>query len=229
MADNQLTVKRKPKNPIKFKVQLNEEQKIAKQIVLDNTLTMLAGSAGSGKTFLACQIALDGLFSRRYEKVIITRPTVSKEDIGFLPGNLREKMDPWLQPIYENMYSLYDKDKVAKCLAEDQIKIVPLSFMRGNTFLNSVVIVDEAQNVTHNQMEMIVTRIGLNSKMIVCGDKKQVDLKRKSDSGFNFLYKAADHVNGLAAVTLTTNHRSPIVEELIDFYTNSHKQGLIKL
>lgn len=229
MADNQLTVKRKPKNPIKFKVQLNEEQKIAKQIVLDNTLTMLAGSAGSGKTFLACQIALDGLFSRRYEKVIITRPTVSKEDIGFLPGNLREKMDPWLQPIYENMYSLYDKDKVTKCLAEDQIKIVPLSFMRGNTFLNSVVIVDEAQNVTHNQMEMIVTRIGLNSKMIVCGDKKQVDLKRKSDSGFNFLYKAADHVNGLAAVTLTTNHRSPIVEELIDFYTNSHKQGLIKL
>lgn len=229
MTDNQLTVKRKPKNPIKFKVQLNEEQKIAKQIVLDNTLTMLAGSAGSGKTFLACQIALDGLFSRRYEKIIITRPTVSKEDIGFLPGNLREKMDPWLQPIYENMYSLYDKDKVAKCLAEDQIKIVPLSFMRGNTFLNSMVIVDEAQNVTHNQMEMIVTRIGLNSKMIVCGDKKQVDLKRKSDSGFNFLYKAADHINGLASVTLTTNHRSPIVEELIDFYTDSHKQGLIKL
>jgi phosphate starvation-inducible protein PhoH len=188
MTDNQLTVKRKPKNPIKFKVQLNEEQKIAKQIVLDNTLTMLAGSAGSGKTFLACQIALDGLFSRRYEKI-----------------------------------------KVAKCLAEDQIKIVPLSFMRGNTFLNSMVIVDEAQNVTHNQMEMIVTRIGLNSKMIVCGDKKQVDLKRKSDSGFNFLYKAADSINGLASVTLTTNHRSPIVEELIDFYTNSHKQGLIKL
>ncbi len=229
MTDNQLTVKRKPKNPIKFKIQLNEEQKIAKQIVLDNTLTMLAGSAGSGKTFLACQIALDGLFSRRYEKIIITRPTVSKEDIGFLPGNLREKMDPWLQPIYENMYSLYDKDKVAKCLADDQIKIVPLSFMRGNTFLNSMVIVDEAQNVTHNQMEMIVTRIGLNSKMIVCGDKKQVDLKRKSDSGFNFLYKAADHINGLASVTLTTNHRSPIVEELIDFYTDSHKQGLIKL
>ncbi len=229
MADNQLTVKRKPKNPIKFKIQLNEEQKIAKQIVLDNTLTMLAGSAGSGKTFLACQIALDGLFSRRYEKVIITRPTVSKEDIGFLPGNLREKMDPWLQPIYENMYSLYDKDKVAKCLADDQIKIVPLSFMRGNTFLNSMVIVDEAQNVTHNQMEMIVTRIGLNSKMIVCGDKKQVDLKRKTDSGFNFLYKAADHIKSLASVTLTTNHRSPIVEELIDFYTSSHKQGLIKL
>ena len=229
MADNQLTVKRKPKNPIKFKVQLNEEQKIAKQIVLDNTLTMLAGSAGSGKTFLACQIALDGLFSRRYEKIIITRPTVSKEDIGFLPGNLREKMDPWLQPIYENMYSLYDKDKITKYLADDQIKIVPLSFMRGNTFLNSMVIVDEAQNVTHNQMEMIVTRIGLNSKMIVCGDKKQVDLKRRTDSGFNFLYKAADHINGLASVTLTTNHRSPIVEELIDFYTSSHKQGLIKL
>ena len=113
------------KNPIKFKLQLNEEQKLAKEEILNSTLTLLAGSAGSGKTLLACQIALDGLFRKEYDKVIITRPTVSKEEIGFLPGDLREKMDPWLQPIYENMYSLYDKDKVAKCLVEDQIKIVP--------------------------------------------------------------------------------------------------------
>ena len=94
MSEVLISQKRRPKNPIKFKIQLNEEQKKAKEIILSNTLTLLAGSAGSGKTFLACQVALDGLFSRRYERIIITRPTVSKEDIGFLPGALREKMDP---------------------------------------------------------------------------------------------------------------------------------------
>jgi len=104
------------KNPIKFKVQLNEEQKEAKQKILDNTITMLAGQAGSGKTLLACQVALDGLLRKIYEKIIITRPTVSKEEIGFLPGDLREKMDPWVQPIYQNLFILYDKVKVEKLI-----------------------------------------------------------------------------------------------------------------
>jgi phosphate starvation-inducible protein PhoH and related proteins len=151
--------KRKPKNPIKFKIELNPEQKEAKSKILQNTVTILAGSAGSGKTLLACQIALEKLFSKEAEKVIITRPTVSKEEIGFLPGDLREKMDPWVQPIYQNMYALYDKAKVEQLIQAGQIEIVPLSFMRGRTFLDSVVIVDEAQNVTHEQMEMIVTRL----------------------------------------------------------------------
>lgn len=183
--------KRKPKNPIKFKIQLNEEQKLAKQKILDNTVTLLAGAAGSGKTLLACQIALEKLFMREVEKIIITRPTVSKEEIGFLPGDLREKMDPWVQPIYQNMYLLYNKADIEKRINEGEIEIVPVSFMRGRTFVNSIVIVDEAQNVTHEQMEMIVTRIGINSKMIICGDDHQVDLKNKRDSGFKFLYTAA--------------------------------------
>jgi len=183
--------KRIVKNPIKFKIPLNEEQKLAKEKILNNTLTVLAGKAGSGKTLLACQIALDGLLRRHYEKIIITRPTVSKEEIGFLPGDLREKMDPWIQPIYQNMYGLYDKAKVEKLINDGKIEIVPLAFMRGRTFLDSCIIVDEAQNVTHNQMEMITTRIGLRSKMIVCGDDHQVDLKSKGESGFRFLYAAA--------------------------------------
>ena len=176
-TDEVFRQKRIVKNPIKFKITLNEEQKEAKAKILENTLTLLAGKAGSGKTMLACQIALDGLFRRQYEKIIITRPTVSKEDIGFLPGDLREKMDPWVQPIYQNMYALYDKEKIEKCIEEGKIEIVPVSFMRGRTFLDSCIIVDEAQNVTHEQMEMIVTRIGLRSKMIICGDDHQVDLK----------------------------------------------------
>ena len=218
--------KRKPKNPIKFKIQLNEEQTQAKAKILDNTITLLAGSAGSGKTLLACQIGLERLFMREVDKVIITRPTVSKEEIGFLPGDLREKMDPWVQPIYQNMYLLYDKEKVEKYISDGFIEIVPVSFMRGRTFVNSVVIVDEAQNVTHEQMEMIVTRIGKGSKMIICGDDNQVDLKQKRDSGFKFLYSASKKIKNLEAISLKQNNRDPIVEDLINLYNDAYEKGV---
>ena len=218
--------KRKPKNPIKFKISLNEEQKEAKSKILENTLTLLAGKAGSGKTLLACQIALESLFMKEAGKVIITRPTVSKEDIGFLPGDLREKMDPWVQPIYQNMFALYDKVKIEKLIEEGKIEIVPVSFMRGRTFLDSIIIVDEAQNVTHEQMEMIVTRIGLRSKMIICGDDHQVDLKQRRDSGFRFLYTAARKIKNMIGVTLMQNHRDPIVDNLIEIYEEAEEKGI---
>ena len=217
--------KRIPKNPIKFKLQLNEEQKEAKAVILENTITLLAGGAGSGKTLLSCNVALDGLFNKQYEKIIITRPTVSKEEIGFLPGDLREKMDPWVQPIYQNLYQLYDKEKVEKLIEDGKIEIVPVSFMRGRTFLDSMIIVDEAQNVTHEQMEMITSRLGLRSKMMICGDSHQTDLKKKSDSGFKFLYSAARKIKNLEAITLTANHRNPIVEDLLDYYNEAVDKG----
>ncbi len=220
--------KRIVKNPIKFKIQLNEEQKQAKEKILNHTLTLLAGKAGSGKTLLACQIALDGLLRRHYDKIIITRPTVSKEEIGFLPGDLREKMDPWIQPIYQNMYALYDKEKIEKLIEDGKIEIVPLAFMRGRTFLDSCIIVDEAQNVTHEQMEMIATRIGLRSKMIICGDDYQVDLKSKRESGFKFLYSATFKVKNMVGITLLKNHRDPIVDELIEIYTEAEDRGILK-
>ena len=160
------------------------------------------------------------------DKIIITRPTVSKEEIGFLPGDLREKMDPWVQPIYQNMYALYDKVKIEALIQSGQIEIVPVSFMRGRTFMDSVVIVDEAQNVTHEQMEMIVTRLGLHSKMIICGDDNQVDLKQKRESGFRFLYTASRKIKNLEAISLKTNHRNPIVEDLIGLYESAAEQGL---
>lgn len=220
--------KRIVKNPIKFKLQLNDEQKEAKSKILENTLTLLAGKAGSGKTLLACQVALDGLMRRQYDKIIITRPTVSKEEIGFLPGDLREKMDPWIQPIYQNMYALYNKEKIEKFIEEGKIEIVPLAFMRGRTFLNSCIIVDEAQNVTHEQMEMIATRIGLGSKMIICGDDYQVDLKSRKDSGFKLLYSASFKIKNMVGITLLKNHRDPIVDDLIEFYSEAEDRGVIK-
>jgi len=225
-TDDVYRPKRVPKNPIKFKLQLNEEQKLAKQTILDNTITLLAGGAGSGKTLLSCNVALDGLLRRMYEKIIITRPTVSKEEIGFLPGDLREKMDPWVQPIYQNFYQLYDKDKIEKLIEDGKIEIVPVSFMRGRTFLDSMIIVDEAQNVTHEQMEMITSRIGLRSKMMICGDAHQTDLKNKSESGFKFLYTASKKIKNLEAVTLTTNHRDSIVEDLLRYYEEASQQGI---
>ena len=147
-AKNIFKEKRKPKNPITFKITLNEEQKEAKQVILDNPVTLLKGMAGSGKTLVACQVALDLIFRKDIERIIITRPTVAKEEIGFLPGDLKEKMDPWLAPIYANLHMLYDKTKIEKMVADGQIEIVPFAFMRGRTFPDAVVIVDECQNIT---------------------------------------------------------------------------------
>jgi phosphate starvation-inducible PhoH-like protein len=135
-------------------------------------------------------------------------------------------MDPWVQPIYQNLYILYDKEKIAKLIEEGKIEIVPVSFMRGRTFVDSCVIVDEAQNVTHEQMEMIVTRLGLRSKMIICGDDAQVDLKSKRESGFRFLYTGAKKIKDLCAISLKTNHRHPIVEDLISYYEEAVDQGI---
>ena len=135
-------------------------------------------------------------------------------------------MDPWVQPIYQNFFAFYDKAKIEKLINDGKIEIVPVSFMRGRTFMDSMIIVDEAQNVTHEQMEMITSRIGLRSKMIICGDAHQTDLKKKSDSGFKFLYTAARKIKNLEAITLTTNHRNEIVADLLEYYDSAVERGV---
>jgi phosphate starvation-inducible protein PhoH and related proteins len=212
--------KRKPKGPIKFNIQLNEEQKEAKDEILANDITVLRGQAGSGKTMLACQVALDMLFKRDVEKIVITRPTVSKEEIGFLPGNMKDKLDPWLAPIYANLYMLYNRDKIDRLLEEGIIEILPFAFMRGRTLMETFVIVDEAQNVTHTQMEMVIGRLGIDSKMVICGDVSQIDLKSKKESGFGFLNTVAASVKGFTIFTLKQNHRHKIVPEILEIYKN---------
>jgi phosphate starvation-inducible PhoH-like protein len=206
------------KNKIKFGLSLNEEQKQAKAEILTNAISVLTGKAGSGKTLLACQIALEYLFYREIDKIIITRPTVSNEDIGFLPGTMEEKMNPWVAPIHANMYMLAGKDKIEKLINEDKLEIAPISFMRGRTFVNSCVIVDEAQNITKSQMEMILSRLGMHSKMIICGDTTQTDLKNKKDSGFPYLFNMKDKIQGIGFRELKQNHRHPIVEEILSYF-----------
>ena len=206
------------KNKIQFNLSLNAEQKEVKAKILQDTISVLIGKAGSGKTLLATQIALEALFYREVERVIITRPTVSNEDIGFLPGSMKEKMDPWLSPIQANMIMLTNKAKIEKLMAEDTIEISPISFLRGRTFVNSFVIVDESQNVTKTQVEMILSRLGVNSKMILTGDSSQTDLKNKKDSGLPYLLNMADSISGLGVYELKTNHRHPIVEEILKHF-----------
>jgi phosphate starvation-inducible PhoH-like protein len=211
--------KRKPKGPIKFNISLNEEQKVAKAKILENTITILRGKAGSGKSLLAANVALDLLFSKEIEKIIITRPTVvAGQDIGFLPGDVNEKLAPFTAPVYENMHRLYNKEKIEKCIAEGEIEIVPVSFMRGRNFTNCLVVVDEAQNLTDNQTELLLTRICDGSKMIFCGDSAQIDLKDRKTSGFDVVCKHMKDVTGFNVVTLEKNHRHPIVDEILEVY-----------
>lgn len=217
-TDEVFVSKRRPKGPIKFNVTLNEEQKEAKASILNSPITVLKGMAGSGKTLVATQVGLDLLFRKEVEKIIITRPTVSKEDIGFLPGDIREKMDPWLAPIYHNLYMLYSKEKVDRELEKGNIEIVPFAFMRGRTFLNSFVIVDEAQNVTHTQMETVIGRLGIGSKMVICGDIAQIDLKDKRETGFSFLARIEEQVEGFITHSLQHNHRHDIVAPILKVY-----------
>ena len=217
-TDEVFAPKRRPKKPIKFNVQLNDEQKQAKAKILESPITVLKGMAGSGKTLVATQVALDMLFTKQVEKVIITRPTVSKEDIGFLPGDIREKMDPWLAPIYHNLHMLYNKDKIQKLLDDGTIEIVPFAFLRGRTFVNSFVIVDEAQNVTHPQMETVIGRLGKGSKMVICGDMAQIDLKDKRETGFSFLARIEEQVEGFKTASLEHNHRHDIVAPVLEVY-----------
>ena len=217
-SDEVFVEKKRPKNPIRFRVPLNDEQKEVKKLILENPITVIKGMAGSGKTLVAAQCALDLLFTKRINKIIITRPTVSKEDIGFLPGDIREKMDPWLAPIYHNLYMLYNKEKIDKEVENQNIEIVPFAFMRGRTFVDSFVIVDEAQNVTHTQMETIIGRLGKGSKMAICGDIAQIDLKNKRDSGFSFLNRLEEQVQGVKTATLIKNHRHEIVAPVLKVY-----------
>lgn len=210
--------KKKPKGEIKFQITLNEEQKVAKQVILENAVTVIKGMAGSGKTLVAAQCALDMLFKREVERIVIARPMVARTDMGALPGSAEDKLHPWLIPIYANLYLLYNKMSIDRLVEEGVIEILPFQFMRGRTLTDSFVIIDEAQNITHEEMEMVIGRLGKESKMVFCGDNSQIDLKNKKDSGLDFLKTIEGRVAGLKNVVLLQNHRHPIVKEILEVY-----------
>lgn len=216
------TSKMPPKTDIKFSLTLSEEQKAAKTLIMETPFNFILGKAGSGKTLLAVQIALDMYFKRRINKIVITRPTVSNEDNGFLPGSLAEKMDPWLVPIRSNMRKVYNKpDILDKMEKEENIELVSLTHFRGRTFDDSVCIVDEFQNLTKQQLQMVLSRLGKNSIMILCGDRYQIDLKFQNDSAIHEVpkIKPSKYVN---EIILTDNHRHESLDEILNLLNEKY-------
>ena len=205
-----------PKTTVKFSLSLSEEQKKAKTEILKHPFNFIVGKAGSGKTLLACQVALDMFFKRMINKIIITRPTVSTEDNGFLPGSEKEKMEPWLVPIRSNMRKVYNKPEILEKMENaEQIELVSLAHFRGRTFENSVVIVDEFQNLTRSQFRMTLGRLGKNSTMIFCGDNQQIDLKDQNYSAIHDLPKIDDSQYVYKRVLLD-NHRHVAIDEVFE-------------
>ena len=198
--------KNPPKGKVRFSISLSEEQKMAKTNILYHPYNFVLGKAGSGKTLLAVQIGLDMFFQRKINQIIITRPTVSNEDNGYLPGSLDEKMEPWLVPIRSNMRKVYNKPAILEKMESDEkIELVSLSHFRGRTFDNACVIVDEFQNLTKQQLSMVLGRLGKGSTMILCGDPQQIDLK-VTTPGIHFIFidvkVLAASANGGCAATI---------------------------
>lgn len=211
-----------PKTKVKFSLSLSDEQKHAKLEILKHPINFVLGKAGSGKTLLAVQIALDKFFKREINQIIITRPTISTEDNGFLPGSEREKMDPWLVPIRSNMQKVYDKpDILGKMESENDIELVSLTHFRGRTFDNAVCIIDEFQNLTKQQLQMVLGRLGKNSTMILCGDGQQIDLKFKNDSAISDVAKLRDS-KYVSEIKLTDNHRHEALDEILSLLNDQY-------
>tara|TARA_R110002051_G_scaffold276627_3_gene337994 strand:+ start:2454 stop:3116 length:663 start_codon:yes stop_codon:yes gene_type:complete len=208
-----------PKGVVRFSITLSPEQKNSKAEILRHPFNFIVGKAGSGKTLLACQTALDMFFKRMVNKIIITRPTVSTEDNGFLPGSEKEKMEPWLVPIRSNMRKVYNKPQIlTKLEDEEDIELVSLAHFRGRTFENCVVIVDEFQNLTKSQFNMALGRLGKNSTMIFCGDQQQIDLKDKNYSAIHEVPKI--HPSKFVFKTiLKDNHRHEAIDEVLTLLT----------
>ena len=209
----------KPKGNIRFSVSLSNEQKAAKAKILNHAFSFIVGKAGSGKTLLAVQIALDQVFKKEFDKIIITRPTVATEDNGFLPGSEKEKMEPWLVPIVSNMRKVYNKqNKIDKMLDNEEIELVSLSHFRGRTFDKSVIIVDEFQNLTKAQLAMALGRLGKDSIMIFCGDNQQIDLKDANYSAIHEVSKIKDSYY-VYKVVLEDNHRHEAIDDVLQKLT----------
>ena len=213
MADN--ITKKPPRGKVKFNITLSEEQKESKSNILTHPYNFIMGKAGSGKTLLAVQVALDMFFTRQVNKIVITRPTVSNEDNGYLPGSLNEKMEPWLVPIRSNMRKVYNKPAILEKMENDEnIELVSLSHFRGRTFENACVIIDEFQNLTKQQLGMVLGRLGKGSTMILTGDPQQIDLKFSNDSAIHEVpkLKPSQYVYQIA---LLDNHRHEALNELL--------------
>ena len=213
------------KTPKKSVIPRSETQKKYVRALKESDVIISTGPAGTGKTFLAVAVALTMLLDKRIERIILSRPAVEAgERLGFLPGDMREKVDPYLRPLYDSLYDLLDFEKIQKRIEIGDIEIAPLAFMRGRTLKNSFAILDEAQNATDIQIKMFLTRIGENSKIVINGDPSQVDLPNKSLSGLNKSKKLLGHLKEISVVDFdhTDVVRHPLVSKIVKAYADQN-------
>ena len=209
------------KTPKKSVIARSEKQSEYIKALKENDIVMSLGPAGTGKSFLAVSVAVTLLIEKKIDRVILSRPAVEAgEKLGFLPGDMKEKVDPYLRPLYDALYELFGADKIDKKIETGEIEIAPLAFMRGRTLKNCFAILDEAQNATETQIKMFLTRIGENSKLVVNGDPSQVDLINKSHSG---LIKSKEILKDLKEIKIiefdhTDVVRHPLVSKIIRAY-----------
>ena len=211
------------KTPKKSVIPRSEKQKKYVRALKESEIIISTGPAGTGKTFLAVAVALTMLLDKKIEKIILSRPAVEAgERLGFLPGDMREKVDPYLRPLYDSLYDLLDFEKIQKRIEIGDIEIAPLAFMRGRTLKNSFAILDEAQNATDTQIKMFLTRIGENSKIVINGDPSQIDLPNKSLSGLNRSKKLLGHMKEISTVDFdhTDVVRHPLISKIVKAYSD---------
>ncbi len=214
------------KTPKRSVIPRSKKQKDYVKALKTNQIIMSLGPAGTGKTYLAVAVALTMLLEKKVERIILSRPAVEAgERLGFLPGDMKEKIDPYLKPIYDALYQMMPADRVEKKIQSGEIEIAPLAFMRGRTFTNSFVIVDEAQNTTAVQMKMVLTRIGEGSRMVINGDLSQVDLPTGQTSGLKESKKILSKIKDINVTYLDANDviRHPIVSKIIKAYDEFNK------
>ncbi len=213
------------KTPKKFVIPRSEKQKNYIRALKESDIIISTGPAGTGKTFLAVAVALTMLLEKKIERIILSRPAVEAgERLGFLPGDMREKVDPYLRPLYDSLYDLLDFEKIQKKIEVGDIEIAPLAFMRGRTLKNSFAILDEAQNATDTQIKMFLTRIGENSKIVINGDPSQIDLHNKTMSGLNRSKKLLGHLKEISVVDFdhTDVVRHPLVSKIVKAYSDKN-------
>ena len=219
------------KTPKKSVIPRSEKQKKYVRALKESEIIISAGPAGTGKTFLAVAVALTMLLEKKIERIILSRPAVEAgERLGFLPGDMRDKVDPYLRPLYDSLYDLLDFEKIQKKIEVGDIEIAPLAFMRGRTLKNSFAILDEAQNATDTQIKMFLTRIGENSKIVINGDPSQIDLPNKSLSGLNRSKKLLGHLKEISVIDFdhTDVVRHPLVSKIVKAYSDQKNEKWLR-
>ena len=193
------------------------------EVLNENKIIFASGPAGTGKTFLAVAAAVSQLMKNKFNRIILSRPAIEAgESLGFLPGDLKEKVDPYLRPLFDSLYDLLSLETVDRMIFNNQIEIAPLAFMRGRTLNNSFVILDEAQNATHTQIKMFLTRFGKNSRMVITGDPSQTDLVRREESGLVESIKILKNINEIEDIKF--NSKDIVRDEMVTKIINSYEE-----